>query len=74
MAEKRSRRPYVNRALIRPARCFARAYLRKLNAAEAGKLAARVAAGDPEKMQRVAGAFPLDSGSHSVASVFRAMA
>jgi ATPase family protein associated with various cellular activities (AAA) len=64
----------LDEALIRPGRCFARAYVRNLTAEEAAKLAVRVAAGDPEKLQRVARAFPLDSRSHSVASVFREMA
>lgn len=41
-----------------------------LPAEEAAKLAVRVAAGDPEKLQRVAKAFPPDSRGHSVASVF----
>src|SRR5213075_1558799 len=61
----------LDEALIRPGRCFARLNVRSLTAAEAEKLAVRVAAGDPEKLQRVANAFAvLTERSYSLASVY----
>jgi hypothetical protein len=63
----------LDEALIRPGRCFARVNVRSLTADEARALAVRVAAGDPEKLQRVGRLFG-EARGYSVASVYRAMA
>jgi len=64
----------LDEALIRPGRCFARLNVRSLTAAEAQRLAVRVAAGDPEKLQRAANAFAEPSQrSYSLASVYQAL-
>lgn len=65
----------LDEALIRPGRCFARVYVRSLTTPEAARLAVRVAAGDPEKLERAARLFGVtESRGHSVASVYQAMA
>jgi hypothetical protein len=65
----------LDEALVRPGRCFARVNVRSLTTAEARLLAQRVAAGDPGKLQRAARLFgDGERRSHSVASVYRAMA
>lgn len=64
----------LDEALIRPGRCFARLNVRTLTAAEAGKLAVHVAAGDPEKLKRAEQAFAEPTQrSYSVASVYQAL-
>ena len=65
----------LDEALVRPGRCFARVNVRSLTAAEAARLAVRVAAGDPEKLERAARLFvPTGTRNHSAASVYQAMA
>ena len=65
----------LDEALIRPGRCFARVNVRSLTAEEAGKLAVKVAAGDPEKLKRASVAFSQpDARSYSLAAVYRAVA
>jgi len=63
----------LDEALIRPGRCFARLNIRSLTAEEAGRLAVRVAAGDPEKLQRAEMAIAQPTQrSYSLASVYQA--
>ena len=62
----------LDEALIRPGRCYARLNIRALTADEAGRLALRVAAGDPEKVARATNAFAAPtSRSYSLASVYQ---
>ena len=64
----------LDEALIRPGRCFARLNIRALTAEEAGRLAVRVAAGDPEKLKRAEMAFAQPTQrSYSLASVYQAV-
>ena len=62
----------LDEALIRPGRCVARVHVRALTADEALKLAHKVAAGDPAKLERASQAFEGQAGrSHSLASVYQ---
>lgn len=62
----------LDEALIRPGRCFARVNVRALTAAEARKLAIKVADGDPAKLERAGKAFA-EGRSHSLASVYQSL-
>ena len=59
-------------ALVRPGRCFARLFVRKLTGAEARLLAADIAAGDAELSRRAAVAFA-EEKAMSLAEVYQAM-
>ncbi len=62
----------LDEALIRPGRCFARVHVRALTSEEALKLAHRVAAGDPARLERASLAFDGQEGrGHSLASVYQ---
>lgn len=59
----------LDEALIRPGRCFARLHVRALTTGEALALGEEIAAGDPEKLGRVAAAFA-GQRSSSLAEVY----
>jgi len=64
----------LDEALVRPGRCFARLFVRKLTAAEAKALAMEIAAGDAEKTGRVSQAFNEEaSRGRSLAEVYQAL-
>jgi hypothetical protein len=62
----------LDEALVRPGRCFARLFVRKLTGAEARLLAADIAAGDAEMSRRAAAAF-VEEKAVSLAEVYQAM-
>ena len=62
----------LDEALVRPGRCFARLFVRKLTGAEARLLAADIAAGDAELSRRAAAAFA-EEKAVSLAEVYQAM-
>lgn len=63
----------LDEALVRPGRCFARLNVRSLTCEEAGRLAVRVAAGDPDKLRRAEQVLAKSSSSYSLASVYKAV-
>jgi len=64
----------LDEALVRPGRCFARLFVRKLTAAEAQALAAEIAAGDAEKAGRASRAFNAEAGrGRSLAEIYQAL-
>ena len=64
----------LDEALVRPGRCFARLFVRKLTAAEAKALAMEIAAGDAEKAGRVSQAFNEEAArGRSLAEVYQAL-
>jgi hypothetical protein len=64
----------LDEALVRPGRCFARLFVRKLTAVEAQALAREIAAGNVEKTGRISHAFNEDAGrGRSLAEVYQAM-
>jgi ATPase family associated with various cellular activities (AAA) len=64
----------LDEALVRPGRCFARLFVRKLTAAEAKALAIEIAAGDAEKAGRVSQAFSEEAArGRSLAEVYQAL-
>lgn len=64
----------LDEALVRPGRCFARVFVRKLTIEEARTLAVEMAAGDVEKMHRAhAGLGGGSARGHSLAEVYQAM-
>jgi len=64
----------LDEALVRPGRCFARLFVRKLTAAEANALAVQIAAGDAEKAGRVSQAFGEEAvRGRSLAEVYQAL-
>ncbi len=64
----------LDEALVRPGRCFARLFVRRLTAAEAQALAMQIAAGDAEKAGRVARAFnEKENRGRSLAEVYQAL-
>ena len=60
-------------ALVRPGRCFAQLNVRKLTVEEARELGAEIAAGDAEKMRRVATIGDGKNGALSLAEVYQAL-
>jgi hypothetical protein len=62
----------LDEALVRPGRCFARLFVRKLTGAEARLLATDIAAGDAELSRRAAAAFA-EEKAVSLAEVYQAM-
>ena len=62
----------LDEALVRPGRCFARLFVRKLTGAEARSLATDLAAGDAELSRRAAAAF-VEEKAVSLAEVYQAM-
>lgn len=64
----------LDEALVRPGRCFARLFVRKLTAVEAQALAMEMAAGDAEKIRRVSGAFGGEAArGRSLAEVYQVL-
>ena len=64
----------LDEALVRPGRCFARLFVRKLTAAEAQALAVEIAAGDAAKAGRVSQVFSADAArGRSLAEVYQAL-
>jgi hypothetical protein len=64
----------LDEALVRPGRCFARLFVRKLTASEAQALALEMAGGDAEKAGRVTQAFSGDAArGRSLAEVYQAL-
>jgi anthranilate phosphoribosyltransferase len=63
----------LDEALIRPGRCFARVYVRNLNAAEAQALAAEIVDEDAHKLARASAALALENRKRSVAEVYAAL-
>ncbi len=64
----------LDEALVRPGRCFARLFVRKLTAEEAQALAVEIAAGDAEKAGRVTQAFSEEAArGRSLAEVYEAL-
>ncbi len=64
----------LDEALVRPGRCFARLFVRKLTAAEAKALAVEIAAGDAEKVGRVSQTFSEEAArGRSLAEVYQAL-
>ena len=63
----------LDEALVRPGRCFARVFMRKLTAEEAVALAKELAAGDAEKGKRVSAALGEQKHGHSLAEVYQAV-
>ena len=63
----------LDEALVRPGRCFARLHVRKLTLEEARELGAEIAAGDAEKMRRVAALGEGKAGALSLAEVYQAL-
>ena len=64
----------LDEALVRPGRCFARVFVRKLTDAEAQALAVEIAAGDAEKAGRVSRAFSeKETRGRSLAEVYQAL-
>ena len=63
----------LDEALVRPGRCFARLNVRKLTGAEAGALAAEIAAQDAELSRRAVGKFAEGKTAVSLAEVYQAM-
>jgi len=64
----------LDEALVRPGRCFARLFVRKLTAAEAQALAMEIAAGDAEKTSRVAQASnEKETRGRSLAEVYQSL-
>ena len=64
----------LDEALVRPGRCFARLFVRKLTAAEAQALAMEIAAGDAEKAGRVSKVFSEEAvRGRSLAEVYQAL-
>jgi hypothetical protein len=57
---------------VRPGRCFARLFVRKLTGSEARSLASEIAAGDVELSGRAAAAF-VEEKAVSLAEVYQAM-
>jgi hypothetical protein len=61
-------------ALIRPGRCFARIHVRALTPAEAGSLAAEIAADDPSRLAKASEALDAaGSRNRSLAEVYQAL-
>ena len=61
----------LDEALIRPGRCFGRLNVRALMPEEAARVAQRVAAGDPAKLEKASKAFAdPKQRSYSLAKVF----
>jgi len=64
----------LDEALVRPGRCFARLFVRKLTTVEAQALALEIAAGDPEKVGRVSQAFNEEATrGRSLAEVYQVL-
>ena len=64
----------LDEALVRPGRCFARLFVRKLTAAEAQALAMEIAAGDAQMAGRVSQAFSeKETRGRSLAEVYQAL-
>ena len=62
----------LDEALVRPGRCFARLFVRKLTGSEARSLVSEIAAGDVELSGRAAAAF-VEEKAVSLAEVYQAM-
>src|SRR6185436_11747059 len=64
----------LDEALVRPGRCFARLFVRKLTAAEAQALAVDIAAGDAEKLARASQASnEKETRGRSLAEVYQSL-
>lgn len=63
----------LDEALVRPGRCFARVFMRKLTAEEAATLARELAAGDAERGAKVCAALGQQKHGHSLAEVYQAV-
>ena len=64
----------LDEALVRPGRCFARLFVRKLMPAEAQALVMAIAAGNAEKAGRVSASFSKDAArGRSLAEVYQAL-
>ena len=63
----------LDEALVRPGRCFARLFVRKLTPSEAQALATELAAGNAEKTERVSAALSKDGRGRSLAEVYQAL-